>query len=883
MSTSKLICKRRYSVPKNMHIYLLIILFFCFSFERAICKPSSTSSDLATKIEGRLDLGNHNVEQTTVILARDYPGEYSINQVVAIYDAMRTGWYYYSDPSYREAYKSANQTLQEGKIAGTLGVGDCEDFAILISSLVGSLGGSTRITFAYNEETGQGHAYSELYLGKKDNPMVEDLKGWIKEKYGVPSIPGLSLAGDEIWLNLDYNSSHLGGPFFDEGGTWVQRQKVWEVGNKTSPKIVPGIDNMDNLSRWKVLRDGIGSKAEMSLVPARQGKAINLSYDLKENGFVGISEEVDPKLLSDVRGLNLSYLLSAGQNTLEIRLEQDDGAVFKFSQTISGGRARWSALQTLFEDLQANEPSLFAHKVDPSRARRLEIRIVNDPRASDRAGTGFVVLDDIRGVMNVPKGSPWARAEEEQNEKIALDLASKSQMLLEGKTTNSLTKSVLLAVESLEHKETLQGNIAIHQGLALLPHYIARLDHDGPVHKVVFNPNATKLATASNDMACIWDVLTGKELLRLEHDDWVYNVVFSPDGTKLATASKDNTARLWDVQTGKELLRLDHDDWVYNIVFSPDGTKLATASKDDTARLWDVQTGKELLRLYHDDWVYNIVFSPDGTKLASDSEDNTIRLWDVQTGKELLRQQKDSWSNCIAFSPNGKTLAATSGDDMVRLWNAQTGKKMRKLVHDNLVNSVAFSPDGTKLATASLDNTARIWNVQTGKEVLRLEHDDSVYNAVFSPDGTKLATASKDKTVRLWDVQTGKQMQRIEHNGQVEDVAFSPDARLWPQAAMTTPLVSGLSRWAEKGIFLSMVIRFVVWPSALMVRLWPQVVLITPLGCGMSRPAKRCKDLSTIVFWRLWPLPRMALNWPQPAMTIPLGCGMFRLAKRCRG
>jgi hypothetical protein len=343
-----------------------------------------------------------------------------------------------------------------------------------------------QIVFAQDEETGQGHAYSELYLGKKDSPMIEDLKGWIKEKYGVPTIPGLRLAGDEIWLNLDYNSTYPGGHFFDADGTRVTRQTVWEAGNKTSPKIVPIIDTMNNLSRWKVLRDGFGSKGEISLVPARRGKAINLSYDLKDNGFVGISDEVDPKLLSEVKGLNLSYLLSDEQSTLEIRLEQDDGAVFKSSQAISGGKGSWSAIQTLFEDFQANDASLSLHKLDPSRARRLEIRIINDQRAGDRTGPGFVILDDIRGVMNVPKGSPWARAEEDKNERIALDLASKSQMVLESKSTDFLIKSVLLAVESLKRKETLQGDIAIHRGLASLPGPIARLKHNDSVKALAF-------------------------------------------------------------------------------------------------------------------------------------------------------------------------------------------------------------------------------------------------------------------------------------------------------------------------------------------------------------------------------------------------------------
>ena len=135
---------------RPIHVLLIFVIFI--SSHIATCRGPSlelqSSDELSETIAGKLDLGNPNVEQTAVTMARDYPGEFSINQVGAIYSSLVQGWSYYPDPNFKESYKNANLTLQDGVRAGTVGGGDCDDFAILIASLIESLGGSTRIIFS---------------------------------------------------------------------------------------------------------------------------------------------------------------------------------------------------------------------------------------------------------------------------------------------------------------------------------------------------------------------------------------------------------------------------------------------------------------------------------------------------------------------------------------------------------------------------------------------------------------------------------------------------------------------------------------------------------------------------------------------------------------
>ena len=68
------------------------------------------------------------------------------------------------DPRGIDYFAYANETLKVGEKANCVDVGDCDDFAILMSALIESIGGTTRVILAHNNSTG-GHAFAEVYLG----------------------------------------------------------------------------------------------------------------------------------------------------------------------------------------------------------------------------------------------------------------------------------------------------------------------------------------------------------------------------------------------------------------------------------------------------------------------------------------------------------------------------------------------------------------------------------------------------------------------------------------------------------------------------------------------------------------------------------------------
>lgn len=802
------------------------------------------TNELNQEIEGKLDLGDSYVEQTAVIMARDYPGEFSVNQVNAIYNSLveGEGWNYYSDPSYKEFYKSASQSLQDGARVGTVGVGDCDDFAILMASLIESLGGSTRIVFAYDEESGQGHAYTELYLGNKDDPVIEDIKRWIENENGQPSVPGLAYSGEKMWLNLDYNATFIGGPLFDQNMPTVYRKIVWESGNKTYPKIIPLIDSMDNLSDWMVIKDDLGSNVSINLTPSKKGKAINISYNLAKGGWVGIAREVNPKNLAELKGINLTYLIIGGQNTLELELLDKDEASFRRSWILSEDVPRWGYLEAVYGDFkkiaQNNEniPST-SNNLDPIKLKKLKIII----RGNDTPRRGTILIDNIRGVMKIPKDSPWARAENQRQEKIALELAAKADQIREQRG-DLLPLSVLLSVESMKRHYCLESYQALRHGLAVLPGLNTTLIYNGELKDIAFSPKGEFVATASYDnLVRVWSLRNRSEIKQMKIDDQLEAVIFSPDGKYMAIAgnlngsiqiwdttswkeiasfihpqgvdfitfspngkylasagARNNTALIWETTGWQNVAHVDHKDRIYSLAFSPDKALLATASKDGTAVLFKIKSNKEITNISHDNGVWEVAFSPDGIYLATTGGDYLTKIWDVASLREIARIRYRWGAGPMSFSPDGRYLATSDGTVVdvwdVSLWDGnetdyRTWPKLPIAIisdHEDLIRGVLFSSNGKYLATASLDNTVSVWDVPSWKEVARINHPKHEYAIDFSPNGELLAVASENdgETIgwqhmaRIWDLDHSLEVARLNHSSGVCNVAFSSDGKL---------------------------------------------------------------------------------------------------------
>jgi len=449
------------------------------------------------------------------------------------------------------------------------------------------------------------------------------------------------------------------------------------------------------------------------------------------------------------------------------------------------------------------------------REREKEEKAKEEKERTRRRNMAFLSFITIialvfAGIAYQQKGQADAKTEEA----LARSLASQSEQMRD--IAGSLTNSVLLAVESVKHRETFEGIAALRRGLALLPRAVFILKHKQQVRSIAFSPDGKILATGSDEgtfkdyhhgKVWLWSTAKGKKLFNqpLEHNDWVRSIAFSPDGRRLATGCDDRNVTIWDIGSGKELLNRSYNGEIYSVAFSPDGKRLAAGGNYSAVCIWNLSTNKTMdIPLPDNVTILSVAFSPDGKMLAAANNTvktstviNTVMIWNASTGDLMLQTSPMMHSDkihTIAFSPDGALLATGCRDAKAKILNASTGSELIVLDHGNsVVETVAFSPDGKRLATAcNDDNTFRIWDLSSQRVLARGEHDSWIRDIAFSPDGRWVATASNDGTAIVWDLSNGEAC--LNYLDSVSAIAFSPDGTKFASASNdSTAMVWNLS------------------------------------------------------------------------------------------
>jgi transglutaminase-like putative cysteine protease len=149
------------------------------------------------------DYDNPTVRNNTANLVHSSSGNFNLGQVCDIFDFCYINWSYVNDPITKDYYSKASETLRNGLN------GDCDDFAILLCSMILSIGGEARINFAY--DTTSGHAFTEVNIGKTNESKVQR---YLKARYNDAQMWHRKDSEGNLWLNLDWQAEYPGGKYW---------------------------------------------------------------------------------------------------------------------------------------------------------------------------------------------------------------------------------------------------------------------------------------------------------------------------------------------------------------------------------------------------------------------------------------------------------------------------------------------------------------------------------------------------------------------------------------------------------------------------------------------------------------------------------------------
>jgi hypothetical protein len=199
---------------KKITIVFTIHIIFILSISSESLYAQFTKKQIdeltALGISQAIDHEHPAVVERSLEVTKNYRGSYNILQVAAVFDHVYTGWNYSRDPFGMEHFEKAGVSVY------TM-TGDCDDYAILMVSMIKSLGGEGRVVCV------SGHAYPEVYLGRDlsetDIGEYRDkLNEYYENKGSKIRVKHLNYHSDKdgtYWMNMDYQERYPGGRFVE--------------------------------------------------------------------------------------------------------------------------------------------------------------------------------------------------------------------------------------------------------------------------------------------------------------------------------------------------------------------------------------------------------------------------------------------------------------------------------------------------------------------------------------------------------------------------------------------------------------------------------------------------------------------------------------------
>lgn len=179
-------------------------------------QEASIRSHVAGRVVAAADAADPLTRNTAVQIAAGEQGPYHMEQVATLWTHVRERWRYVNDPAGAEYFAKASETIRN-EFAG-----DCDDFAILLASMITSIGGQARVVMMDGPRGG--HAYTEACVPEDAQSVARRLakhyrRTWdryVRRERTGGQVHFRTSPQCPVWLNLDWNAGVPGGEYGPE-------------------------------------------------------------------------------------------------------------------------------------------------------------------------------------------------------------------------------------------------------------------------------------------------------------------------------------------------------------------------------------------------------------------------------------------------------------------------------------------------------------------------------------------------------------------------------------------------------------------------------------------------------------------------------------------
>jgi hypothetical protein len=177
-------------------------------------QEASIRSHVARRVVAAANASDPTTRNTAVQIAASDQGPFHMEQVARIWTYVRERWRYVNDPRGGEYFATASETINNAY------AGDCDDFAILLSAMISSIGGETRVVMMDGPRGG--HAYTEACIQEDAQSVARRLSKHYRrtwDRYVTRERGEVHFRTSpqcQVWLNLDWNAGVPGGEYTPE-------------------------------------------------------------------------------------------------------------------------------------------------------------------------------------------------------------------------------------------------------------------------------------------------------------------------------------------------------------------------------------------------------------------------------------------------------------------------------------------------------------------------------------------------------------------------------------------------------------------------------------------------------------------------------------------